>query len=258
MVHPVLDGGLVRCYLLSSPEGLVVVDPGSRGTAEAAVSLIRRMPGRTMADVRSILATHFHFDHIGGIGTLLRYCPAETRILFPRHVRGYLRRERPLPSLQGWLSEFVPTSLKCSRYLRRPSHLGFESLAGIPLPGFGNRFRPPIEEERILYLGGEGGDGDRRYGLGFDGWEVIETPGHTEESVCLYHEGRRELLCGDLILNLEKEGEGRLNRFCEDREKAEASFRHLRENTRPRLIFPGHGEVIQDEENALLRVRSGR
>ena len=57
---------------------------------------------------------------------------------------------------------------------------------------------------------------------------------------------------------LEREGDGRLNRFCEDGEKTEESFRYLRENTRPRSIFPGHGEAVLDGENALLRVRSVR
>jgi hypothetical protein len=60
------------------------------------------------------------------------------------------------------------------------------------------------------------------------------------------------------MLNLGKDGAGRLNFFCEDLQKTEESFRYLWENTRPRRIFPGHGEVIQGEENALLRVRAER
>jgi glyoxylase-like metal-dependent hydrolase (beta-lactamase superfamily II) len=48
----------------------------------------------SMAEVRGIVATHFHFDHIGGIGRLLRSCPTETRVLFHRRVKEYLRRPR--------------------------------------------------------------------------------------------------------------------------------------------------------------------
>lgn len=29
MVHPVLDGGLVRAYIISGTDGLMVIDPGS-------------------------------------------------------------------------------------------------------------------------------------------------------------------------------------------------------------------------------------
>ena len=78
MVHPVPDGGLVRAYIISGAEGLMVIDPGSVGTAEAVMTVIRRMCGRSMAGVRGIVATHFHFDHIGGIGRVLRDCPAGT------------------------------------------------------------------------------------------------------------------------------------------------------------------------------------
>lgn len=253
MVHPVPDSGLARSYVISSPEGLAVVDPGSAGSAEAVVAFIRGMPGGGMADVRWIVATHFHIDHIGGIGRLLRSCPEDAKVLLHRKVRDYLGGNTPLPPLKNWLAAFFPTAARCFRYVRRPSHLLFESLAGIPLPGFGNRFRPPFREERISYLGGEG---RQRYELDFGGWEAIETPGHTEDSICLYHQGRRELVCGDLILNLETDGVGRLNRFCEDRAQSEESFRFLCQTTRPQAVFPGHGEIIRAEENALLGVKT--
>jgi glyoxylase-like metal-dependent hydrolase (beta-lactamase superfamily II) len=84
--------------------------------------------------------------------------------------------------MENWFTAFFVAALKSFRYVRRPSHLWFEGLAGILLPGFGNRFRPPIAEERIRWLGG---DGRFRYSSGFNGWEVIETPGHTGDSISL-------------------------------------------------------------------------
>lgn len=252
MVHPILEGGLARAYIISGTDGLMVIDPGSVGTADAAVTMIRGMRGRSMTDVKGIVATHFHVDHIGGIGRLLRSCPAETRVLFHRKIEQYLRGRQPLPMMENWFPAFFASALKSFRYVRKPSHLWFESLAGVPLPGFGNRFRPPIAEERIRWLGG---DGRFRYGSGFNGWDVVETPGHTGDSISLYHEESRELLCGDLILNLDRDG-GRLNLFCEERTTAEKTFHFLCENTRPRVIYPGHGEVIRDRENALLGVRT--
>jgi glyoxylase-like metal-dependent hydrolase (beta-lactamase superfamily II) len=251
MVHLVPEGGLVRAYIISGAEGLMVIDPGSVGTADAVMTEIRRMGGRSMAEVRGIVATHFHFDHIGGIGRLLRECPTGTPVLCHHRVRDYLDGTRSLPRMENWFTAFFVAALKSCRYLRRPSHIWFESLAGIPLPGFGNRFPPPFGKERIRWLGG---DGRVRYGIGFDGWDVIETPGHTEDSISLYHEESREFLCGDLILNLDRDG-GRLNHFCEDRATAEKTFRFLCETIRPRVIYPGHGEVIRGGENALLGVR---
>ena len=251
MVHPVPESGLTCAYIISGADGLMVIDPGSVGTAEAVIAEIRGMCGRSMAEVRGVLATHFHFDHIGGIRRVLRECPTGTPVFLHHRVRSYLDGTRSLPLMENWFTAFFGAALKCSRYLRRPSHLWFESLAGIPLPGFGNRFRPPFGEERIHWLGG---DGQVRYGIGFNGWDVIETPGHTEESISLYHEESRELICGDLILNLDRDG-GRLNRFCEERTTTEKTFRFLCGSIRPQAIYPGHGEVIRDGENALLGVK---
>ena len=70
MVHPVPGGGLVCAYVISGADGLMVIDPGSVGTAEAVIAVIRRTCGRSMAEVRGIVATHFHFDHIGGMGIM--------------------------------------------------------------------------------------------------------------------------------------------------------------------------------------------
>lgn len=70
MVHPVPEGGLVRAYIISGAYGLMVIDPGSVGAAEAVMTVIHRMCGRSLAEVRGIVATHFHFDHTGGMGIM--------------------------------------------------------------------------------------------------------------------------------------------------------------------------------------------
>ena len=252
MVYAVPGGGFVRSWIISTEDGLIVVDPGSVGTAEAVKAFIRSRPGWKMEDVRGIFITHFHVDHIGGIGRLLRACPDETVVFFHRLVKEYLTGERDLPRLHNWSSEFLPVALKSLRLCRHPLQLVVESLAGIPLWGFGNRFRPPLPLEKIRWLCGEG---TVRCNLGLGSWEVIETPGHTADSLSLYNETDRELLCGDLILNMENDG-GHLNAFCESVEEAEETFHFLFAALKPRAIYPAHGEKILHETNALLAVKT--
>ena len=253
MVHPVLNCGFARSYIVSGEDGLMVVDVGSIGTAEDVAAYIHDTTGMMLRDVRYIAATHFHIDHIGGIGHLLRQCPPETRVLFHRFVEGYLTKARKMSLIRNWFVGLVPASLASTCYIRRLSHLKFESLSGIPLPGLRNMVNLPYEGNRITYFG----DGKcTRYKLGFDDWEVIETPGHTEDSVSFYRESSKEMICGDLIMNMEKNGRGKLNRFHWNREVMVKTYHDLCGTIKPKVIYPGHGEMIKSEGDALLTVKT--
>lgn len=253
MVHAVLNCGFARSYIISGEDGLMVVDVGSIGTAEDVAAYINNTPGMMLHDVRCIMATHFHIDHIGGIGHFLRKCPPETKVLFHRFVEGYLTGTRKMSPIRNWFVGLVPASLASARYIRRFSHLKFESLSGIPLPGLRNIVNLPYEHNKIGYFG----DGKCvRYKISFDDWEVIETPGHTEDSVSLYNELSGELICGDLIVNTEKNGRGKLNLFYWSREVITKTYRDLCNTTNPKVIYPGHGEIITGDGNILLTVKA--
>jgi glyoxylase-like metal-dependent hydrolase (beta-lactamase superfamily II) len=72
MVFALAGCGFARCYVIDEEEGLLVVDVGSVGTADDVALFVSRDLGRPLEQIRSIVATHFHIDHIGGIGHLLK------------------------------------------------------------------------------------------------------------------------------------------------------------------------------------------
>lgn len=250
-VHAVPSSGFCRTYVITGREGLMVVDVGSVGAVEDLARFIRNSLGRSLEAVRGAIVTHYHIDHIGGLGALLRACPDKAFVLFHRNVAAYLSGDRRLPPMKNWLTGLVPAFIGSLRDVSRVAHLHVESLAGIPLPGIRRWRKAPCPPSRIRFPDDRG---RMRYPLGFDDWEVLETPGHTEDSISLYHEDARELICGDLILNFEPDGRGRLNRFCQDEAKVMKSFQILLEMTAPRRICPGHGHVIQGEGNVLRNV----
>ncbi|MBW2342274.1 MAG: MBL fold metallo-hydrolase [Deltaproteobacteria bacterium] len=74
-------------------------------------------------------------------------------------------------------------------------------------------------------------------------WGLIETPGHTRDSICFYNEEEKTLISGDTILNLK--GCGELNRFCCDANAIKESFEKL-SRLSIRHIYPGHGKPLLD------------
>lgn len=266
MVHPIPNCGFSRSYVISEPDGLMIVDVGSVGAAEDIILFITGHLNRAMEDVRFITATHFHIDHVGGMESLLKKCPPSTEILYSPLVLDYYEGRRKLSLIRHWFSGFVPASFRCSRYVRRFDHLRFDSLSGIPLPGLRHCVRLPRTKNRVRSFElnippPPDPDAMNRQSLqtcstGFGAWQVIETPGHTEDSVSFYHPLTRELICGDLIVNVRRDGRGRLNRFCWSREVTYQTYRELVRMISPRVIYPGHGEVITHYQNALSAVET--
>jgi len=249
MVYVIPKSGFANTYLIDEDDGLIAVDVGSIGTAQEIETYCAGVLKRPLQDIRFIIATHFHIDHIGGIGTLLRKCSPETRVLFHPFVKDYLTGKREMSPMRNWLNGLLPTMVASGSGVGKLSDVAFETLAGVPLGAIKDLCRLPYEPW-IRYF-----DIGRlpRYLLGFGAWEVIVTPGHTEDSLSFYNGATQELICGDLIIG--NQGNiGCLNRFCWDEALIKESFKILREVVHPKIIYPGHGAVITDDENAFRKV----
>lgn len=250
-VHCLQNTGFSRTYVIEGTESLMAVDVGSYGAACDTVEYIRKYLKWDVSDLRYIAATHFHIDHIGGIGHLLRMCGDETKVLFNYQVKDYISGRKKISLVRNWLTGLMPASLISVRYVRRLSHLIFMNCTGIPLPGIRNIVKLSFDKDRISYFG-SGNKG--RYNLGFETWEVIDTPGHTEDSVSFFNETTEEFICGDLIVNTYRNSGGILNRFHWDADKIKDSFSYVTQTISPNHVYPGHGDTIRNENNALQNV----
>jgi glyoxylase-like metal-dependent hydrolase (beta-lactamase superfamily II) len=128
---------------------ITLIDPGNDYTA--FMSLFDR--GFKPTDVKKIVLTHGHFEHVMGTFELLGYPSivnnGEIEIIF--HETG-------------------PVS-----------------------------FREAADEYKCAIKYTEVGGGETLNLSGFD-FEVIHTPGHTMDSICLYHPETRSLFTGDTVL----------------------------------------------------------
>ena len=102
-VYSILNTGFARAYLVEGSKGLMAVDVGSPGCAKDIADYITTMLGRTLDDLKYITATHFHIDHIGGIGHLLDICPPRTRVLFHYMVKDYITGRKKISLILFWV-----------------------------------------------------------------------------------------------------------------------------------------------------------
>lgn len=170
-IHRV-DGVSCNVYIITEPDGLTVIDAGMPGAERRILAAISAL-GRSPRDVRHILLTHQHVDHIGGLAALANATGAQT-----------WASEGDTPAIEGRAEREAPHG---------PLGIVFRAV-------FFARLRPAAigavvrEGDTLPVLSGEGG------------LRVIETPGHTVGHVSFYLPARRLLFAGDAV----RSGSGRL------------------------------------------------
>jgi len=167
---------------------LAIIDPGNDYTAFMELFSLGYKP----TDIKKIVLTHGHMDHVGGTIELFR------------GYRGYQNLD-----LEVILHEAGP--------------LQFKEMA----KGLGCRLTE-VRGGEILDLSG------------FE-FEVIHTPGHTLDGLCLYHAPSRTLFSGDTVLphamaELDTEGGGRMDHYL-------YALRTLRKKE-IEYVMPGHGGIV--------------
>ncbi|MEV3988391.1 MBL fold metallo-hydrolase [Streptomyces sp. NPDC049837] len=200
--------------------GLTLIDAGWAGAGPRIEAAIRSR-GLRPEDLRRIVLTHAHRDHVGAAGELAARYGAEVvaHALDAPAVRG----EAPVPDpvLLDWE---VPL---------------YEHGLTVPVA-------PPARVDR------EVADGDE---LGFgDGARVVHTPGHTDGSMAVHLPRHGVLFTGDTVASV---GRVALGVFHVDRERAKASMRRLAALAPDTVCF-GHGDPLTDDAAAVLRAAADR
>lgn len=218
--------GDVNVHLVKS-EKLTLIDAGVK-TKEAwehfTVELAKL--GFTPDDIEQVVITHHHPDHVG----MLDY--------FPKELPVYGHRFN-----QPWISK-DPT------FFERHDQFFYDLLFKL---GLNEMFIQKVNNlwETLAFscqrsLTHELKEGDGVPGL--TGWTVIETPGHAQSHIALFHEQKQLLLGGDLLLGhissnplIEPPMEG------EERPKTLLQYNHSLRRIRDLQVikvFPGHGKVV--------------
>jgi glyoxylase-like metal-dependent hydrolase (beta-lactamase superfamily II) len=171
----------VNVHLVELDEGFMLIDSGV-ATAECFEVLEAALAERGVQwpDIRTLLLTHYHPDHIGLSWKILRLTGA--RLIMHRADAQYLEELAVVNGLP-WYAEAM-----------RIGGVPPELAAGMEGALRGNRPAFRTHHPHQILEGGE------TLSVRGGTFEVIWTPGHTPGHVCLYSPEHRILISGDHVL----------------------------------------------------------
>ena len=208
----------VNFYLVEESGGLTLIDAGFLGYVPTAMAAIREL-GRSPSDVKAIVLTHTHVDHIGGADRLTKAtgAPVFTHVGEAKIATGDEKSVGAKglvpnlwrPTLWSFLGHAIAN--KGGAKVTVPNVTGFEGDEVLEVPG----------TPRVIY-----------------------APGHSIAHSALLLEDRRVLFSGDAMATLAVhtgETGPMVHPFNRDRPAAIGSLDVL-EKVDADLLLPGHGE----------------
>lgn len=206
--------GHVNCYALIDGDGAAVVDPGLPGPATwRAIKDRLRRADLAVKHVHTVIVTHSHPDHFGGAARFAKESGA--KIVAHKSFRfGPMEPEVSVEDLEAErAAEASERGEREDREDNAPPPITPRQLMqrkGTPWGGEGPRppFKTRIKWRAMRLLGRapifpvvthpvKAGD---RLTLAGREWQVVHTPGHTEDHVCLHDPEAKLFLAGDHVL----------------------------------------------------------
>ncbi len=217
-VHPLVSPwgrfGLYS-FFIDAPEPAIVDTGIASSPAEGMVPALEKI-GRRIEDVRWILLTHGHIDHIGGAYALWELTGRRAKVVIHEADAHLLRSRR------AHVDQYVDVR---QQYIDNPNAVEEQLKAA-------NHVISGEMEPTLLVKGGE------TLSLGGDvSVSVHHIPGHTAGSVAYVVDGQQSVFVGDAV-----QIHGAANGFpgYEDPAAYRSSLQYLRDEVRPEHLYLGH------------------
>ena len=218
VVEQITCGSDANCYLLSQGENAVLVDTGTAKYRSAILEKCRA------ANVRLILITHGHYDHVQNAAYLAEALGAPIAM-----------HPADIPLLTDILTEPILAHKLLGKLLRWAIELQQKPVLGKLLSRLMNNAIPPFTPDIELC------EGFSLSPYGIDA-QVIALPGHTRGSVGLL--AGRDLLAGDALMNILRPGPAL---HYVDRAATENSAAKITALGEDITIWFGHGNPVKNQ-----------
>ena len=180
----------VNAYLIKTPEP-TLIDCGENSDASwKALQTALAEHELTIKDIKRIIITHAHVDHIGMAGRIVAANDAEVWVneyCYDWAVQKDLMWQNRMEMMSQHLSNYFPPSEEGNSFKQTLSHF-FKAITSAWID---------IPKERVKQFPINGA-------LHFGGskWEVIYAPGHTNLQTCFYQKEKKWLLAADMLLSI--------------------------------------------------------
>ena len=206
----------VMPYVFEASDGVTLFDAGY-GTNEATEAMTDALSelGHRPSDIRRLIISHAHPDHLGMAGWVKEQSPDSELIMLEREWQWIRHRWMDFQHWEDQSNAWLIRHGVSKSEVEAADRAGAIGLGGgIATPGGLKRivrgiarrlrpgdpdrnwrrsFRMDVEPDRVLQ------DGET---LEFDGWvlQAVWTPGHTPGHLCVYEPNHRLMLTGDHVL----------------------------------------------------------
>lgn len=219
-----------RCYAIIDADGVTVIDAGLTSAAGKILSQLQAA-GYAPQQVKRILITHAHIDHIGGLPALHRATGA--RVIVGALDRAVTEGQAPVPRPDRGTPGLSPIS--------RLMLLGAAStLPGTPVDHVVN-------------------DGDLLPDIMADagGLMAVHTPGHSAGHMTYWNAARRIAFVGDTMMNVPPRVRLPIGAFTPDMAANIRSIQRIAA-LEPAIVCFGHGPAWTDNAAAQVRALADR
>lgn len=169
-----IEGHIQTTYLAVYPNKLLLLDGGSRPDARKIMGYIKDTLGRPISDLKVVVVTHMHPDHAGGV-TLLKQMTGCLVVSADKSTPWYR-------GLEGRLNHLLDIGL--AYFVANRQGKALEYL-----------WYPPVLKPDVSVREGDSIPG-------FEDWQIIETAGHTDRDLSLWHLPSHRVYTADLILRI--------------------------------------------------------
>jgi glyoxylase-like metal-dependent hydrolase (beta-lactamase superfamily II) len=223
-----LKGYIQSIYLVEYNHGLLLLDGCCRGDVQTVCDFITETLKRPLSDLKRIVVTHMHPDHAGGAHALRKRtgCSVATGV-----------SDRPwYQGLEGRVMH--ATDILLGYYMAKRLGKPYRMLW---YPRF-------LKADEVLR------EGDTV--PGFDEWKILETHGHTNGDISLWHRPSHRVYVGDLIVKVRQNFITPWPIFHPNRYRS--SVEKIRTLSPDYLLLAHGGEIVTHPDHPCFEVHTPR